>query len=67
MDGIEILERKVGQVYRLHKHPDAFHSIVCKNTGHEYLPEMRNRMIDWFERHLSREEARKPFPSALLD
>lgn len=53
LDGIEILERKVGQMYRLHEKPDAFHSIVCKNTGHEYLPEMHARMAAWFERHLA--------------
>jgi len=52
LDGIEILERKVGQMYRLHGKPDVFHSIVYKNTGHEYLPEMRKRMIDWFEKCL---------------
>ncbi len=52
LDGIEILERKVGQMYRLHGKPDAFRSIVYKNTGHEYLPEMRSRMIDWFEKYL---------------
>lgn len=52
LDGIEILERKVGRVYRLHKQSAAFHSVVYKDTGHEYLPEMRARMIDWFEKRL---------------
>lgn len=52
IDGIEILERKVGQMYRLHNQPEAFHSIIYKNTGHEYLPEMREKMIGWFEQHL---------------
>ena len=53
LDGIDILERKVGQMYRLHSQPDAFHSIVYENTGHEYLPEMRASMIDWFEQRLT--------------
>lgn len=55
LDGIEILERKVGQAYRLHRRPNAFHSVVYKNTGHEYLPEMRTRMMDWFDEHLRAE------------
>jgi hypothetical protein len=51
-DGIEVLERKVGQVYRLYGKADRFRSIVYKNTGHEYLPEMKQEMAAWFERHL---------------
>jgi hypothetical protein len=27
-------------------------SVVYKKTGHEYLPEMRERMVGWFEKHL---------------
>ena len=56
VDGVEILEEKVGQVYGLHENPDGFRSIVYENTGHEYLPEMRKRMIDWFERHVGRRQ-----------
>jgi dienelactone hydrolase len=52
LDGVETLERKLGQVYRLYGKPDNFRSVVWKNTGHEYLPEMRERMIAWFEQHL---------------
>jgi dienelactone hydrolase len=52
LDGVETLERKVGEVYRLYNQPDNFRSVVWQNTGHEYLPEMRERMIAWFEQHL---------------
>jgi len=52
VDGVETLEGKVGHMYRLYGQPQNFHSVVYKNTGHEYLPEMRERMIAWFERHL---------------
>ncbi len=52
LDGVETLERKLAEVYRLHGKPENFHSVVWKNTGHEYLPEMRERMIAWFEKHL---------------
>ncbi len=52
LDGVETLERKVGQVYRLYGKPENFNSIVYAKTGHEYLPDMRDRMIAWFEQHL---------------
>jgi dienelactone hydrolase len=52
VDGVETLEGKLAQIYRLYGKPDNFRSVVWKNTGHEYLPEMRERMIAWFERHL---------------
>ncbi|MDO8544774.1 MAG: alpha/beta hydrolase family protein [Opitutaceae bacterium] len=51
-DGVETLERKVGAIYRLYGQPENFRSVVWKNTGHEYLPVMRERMIAWFEKHL---------------
>lgn len=52
LDGVETLEQKLGAIYRLHGKPENFHSVVWQNTGHEYLPEMRERMIAWFEKHL---------------
>ena len=51
-DGIEVLERKVGAVYQLYDQPNHFQSVVYRDTGHEYLPDMRLRMVQWFERHL---------------
>jgi dienelactone hydrolase len=54
-DGIEVLEKKLAEVYRLHGKSDNFVSILYKNTGHEYLPEMRTAMAEWFERHLAAE------------
>lgn len=51
-DGIEVLERKLADVYKLHGQPDNFQSVLYKNTGHEYLPEMRTAMVEWFARHL---------------
>lgn len=51
-DGIEVLEKKVGAVYRLYDQPQNFQSVLYKNTGHEYLPDMRRRMVEWFEHHL---------------
>jgi dienelactone hydrolase len=51
-DGVEVLEKKIGAVYQLYGRPDAFRSVLYKNTGHEYLPEMREEMIRWFQRTL---------------
>lgn len=52
-DGIEVLEQKVGAVYRLHGRPENFRSVLYRDTGHEYLPEMRAEMVAWFQRHLA--------------
>ncbi len=52
LDGVETLERKLADLYTLYGKPENFHSAVWTKTGHEYLPEMRDRMIAWFERHL---------------
>jgi hypothetical protein len=51
-DGVVMLEKKLGEVYRLYGKPDHFRSVVYKDTGHEYLPEMKDEMVRWFERHL---------------
>lgn len=51
-DGIEVFEKKLIPLYRLHGKPDNFRSVLYKNTGHEYLPEMKTEMVEWFEKHL---------------
>ena len=51
-DGVEMLEKKVGAVYRLYGQPEHFRSVLYEKTGHEYLPEMRTEMVQWFVRHL---------------
>jgi hypothetical protein len=51
-DGIITFEKKLIPLYRLHGKPDNFRSVIYKDTGHEYLPEMRAEMADWFEKHL---------------
>ena len=32
--------------------PEHFRSVIYKNTGHEYLPEMKEELIRWLDRHL---------------
>jgi dienelactone hydrolase len=51
-DGIVTFEKKLIPLYQLHKKPSNFRSVVYKDTGHEYLPEMRAEMVAWFEKHL---------------
>src|SRR5205807_8460393 len=52
LDGVIMLEKKLGQVYRLYGKDSNFRSIVYDKTGHEYLPEMRQEMLAWFEKTL---------------
>jgi dienelactone hydrolase len=51
-DGVVTLEKKLTAVYRLHGKEDCFRSVLYKNTGHEYLPEMKAEMVEWFGKHL---------------
>ncbi|HKB37477.1 MAG TPA: alpha/beta hydrolase family protein [Gemmataceae bacterium] len=51
-EGILVLEKKLDVVYRIYNKPAHFRSVLYKDTGHEYLPEMKTEMIAWFERHL---------------
>jgi dienelactone hydrolase len=51
-DGVIALEKKLGSLYRLYDKPDQFRSVIYKDTGHEYLPEMKQEMLEWFEKHL---------------
>jgi len=51
-DGVVTLEKKLAALYRLHGKEDHFRSVLYKNSGHEYLPEMKAEMVEWFEKHL---------------
>lgn len=53
-DGIEVLEKKIAAVYALYGQPQNFRSVLYKDTGHEYLPEMRDEMAAWFVRYLGK-------------
>ena len=62
VDGIEILERKVGAVYRMYGKPEHFQSVVYRDTGHIYLPDMKRRMLAWFLKYLPPDAASRPQP-----
>ncbi len=51
-DGVIALEKRLGAVYHLYGKGEHFRSVLYKDTGHEYLPEMKDEMVRWFERHL---------------
>jgi dienelactone hydrolase len=51
-DGIETLEKKLAAIYRLYGKEENFRSVIYAKTGHEYLPEMKEEMVRWFEKHL---------------
>lgn len=51
-DGVEMLEKKLIEVYKLYGKPENFRSVMYLNTGHEYLPEMRTEMVEWFVKKL---------------
>ena len=60
VDGIKILEEKVGMVYRAIGASDRFRSIRYPDLGHVYTPQMRTEMLAWFARWLGGEDARTP-------
>jgi lysophospholipase L1-like esterase/dienelactone hydrolase len=51
-DGIQEIERLAGGVYQAVGAPERFKSIVYRDTGHVYSPDMRAQMLAWFERWL---------------
>ncbi len=56
-DGIIALEKKLDGVYRLHGAGEKFRSVLYRDTGHEYLAEMKDEMLRWFTRWLPVEGA----------
>lgn len=51
-DGIHMIEQKVSPVYALYDKSGAFESTVYPRVGHEYLPEMWERTLRWFDEKL---------------
>lgn len=50
--GVLTLEEKVGETYDLYGANERFLSVLYKETGHEYLPDMKDKMMKWFEHYL---------------
>jgi lysophospholipase L1-like esterase/dienelactone hydrolase len=51
-DGIKVIEQKAGAVYKTLGAEERFRSILYKDIGHSYTPEMRKEMLAWFEKWL---------------
>jgi dienelactone hydrolase len=52
VDGIQEIEKRAAPAWKLYETPQNFESLVYPNTGHEYKPEMWQKMLHWFNRHL---------------
>jgi lysophospholipase L1-like esterase/dienelactone hydrolase len=52
VDGIRILEDRVGGVYAALKTREQFRSVLYPETGHAFTSEMRREMFNWFTRWL---------------
>jgi hypothetical protein len=52
ISGMKILEKKLNTVYSLYKKNENFKSIIYPNTGHVYTDDMKNGMVNWFDKYL---------------
>ncbi|MEO8764497.1 MAG: alpha/beta hydrolase family protein [Ginsengibacter sp.] len=52
ISGMKTLERKLNAVYSLYTKNENFKSIIYPNTGHVYTDDMKNEMVDWFDKYL---------------
>jgi hypothetical protein len=48
------LEEVLTRVYKVTGKPENFRSVIYPETGHVYNDDMKARMVDWFDRHLTR-------------
>lgn len=51
-EGMNKLEEILKRFYAIHERPEAFQSVIYKDTGHVYNDDMKQRMVAWFERFL---------------
>ena len=52
--GMKKLEELLGSMYKLHGVPGNFRSVIYPETGHVYNDDMKQKMMEWFDRHLKR-------------
>jgi dienelactone hydrolase len=50
--GMVRLEQILSSLYKLHGRPEAFRSVVYPETGHVYNDDQKQKMVEWFNRHL---------------
>jgi dienelactone hydrolase len=51
-EGMRKLEQILGAVYKLYGLPESFQSIIYPETGHVYNDDQKQKMVEWFNRHL---------------
>jgi dienelactone hydrolase len=51
-EGMRKLERILAQFYNLYNRPENFRSVIYPETGHVYNDDMKQKMVEWFNRHL---------------
>jgi dienelactone hydrolase len=50
--GMKTLEQVLSRVYKVHGKVENFRSVIYPETGHVYNDDMKQKMVEWFERHL---------------
>jgi dienelactone hydrolase len=51
-EGMKKLEQILSRVYALYGRPESFRSVIYPETGHVYNDDMKQRMVEWFGKHL---------------
>ncbi len=49
VDGVRIIEKKARQAYQLYGAEAKFQSIIYRGVGHQYTPDMWQRMLTWMD------------------
>ncbi len=57
IEGIKTIEAKVRPAYALYSAVSAFDSRIYPEVGHEYLPEMWEKTLAWFDLHLAQKNS----------
>lgn len=52
VDGMRKLEAILAPLYRAYGKAEAFQSVIYPNTGHLYSNDMKQKMMDWFDKFL---------------
>jgi dipeptidyl aminopeptidase/acylaminoacyl peptidase len=52
VEGIRVIERTAAAAYALYGEAGRFESVVYPGVGHDYTPDMWDRMVAWMERYL---------------
>ena len=42
------------KAYELYGQENQFESMICRGVGHEYTPNMWERMLNWMDKHLKK-------------